>query len=251
VADALAVDDDLEGSSSPGYAHDAVQAAGECRSKGFKPEGFPLQMIWSRLSPGATLRWDPHPGDEVVYVHEGMVGVAGVEAPAGSAVLVDSGAAPEIEAKADTVLLHFGLQEPTEEGTRRRTAVIGPTGVYALVEEGRDTHFYAQSDDDFSATFFFTGRTGQYRSQAHRHSADEILCVLTGGISLGAKRLPALSAIAVPGDRLYGFVSDPEGFGMINYRREVSYYSGSDGKPPFREGVGAAAGLVAVDGRLA
>lgn len=250
MAEALAVDDALAASARPGYAHDGVGAHGDCASTAFVPDGFPLQMVWSRLGAGASLRWDPHPGDEVVYVHEGALNVAGVEAPAGAAVLIDAGAGPEIEAVGDTVLLHFALQSPSEGGDRRRTAVVGPKGLYAWVDEDRDTHFYAQSDEDFSATFFYTGRHGQYRSAPHSHSADEILCVVDGGISLGRRRLPALSAIAVPGDRKYGFVSDPDGFGMVNYRREVSYFSGSDGKPPFREGADVG-GLVPVGDRLA
>lgn len=250
MAEALAVDDGLGASARPGYGHDGVDARGDCASATFAPAGFPLQMVWSRLGAGACLRWVPHPGDEVVYVHEGAVNVAGVTAPAGAAVLIDAGADPQIEAAGDTVLLHFGLQSPSDGGGRHRTAVIGPKGVYAWVEEDRDTHFYSQSDDDFSATFFYTGRNGQYRSAPHSHSADEILCVVNGGISFGRQRLPALSAIAVPGDRKYGFVSDPEGFGMVNYRRCESYFSGSDGKPPFREGADVG-GLVPVGDRLA
>lgn len=251
MADALAIDDDLEGAAQPGYAHEGVRADGGCRSSRFAPEGFALQLIWSRLDAGASLRWDPHPGDEVLYVYDGTVSVAGVDCPAGGSVLVDAGAAPVVEARSDAVLLHFGVQSPAASHTARaRTAVIAPCGVYAWVDDVRDTHFFAQSDDDFSATFFYTGREGPYRSQPHSHSADEILCIVKGGISMGSRRIPAGGAIAVPGNRKYGFVGDDGGFGMVNYRREVSYFSGADGAPPFREGADVG-GMMPIDGRLA
>jgi hypothetical protein len=208
-------------------------------------------MVWSTAGAGATLTWEPHGGDELVYVERGSVTYDGTTCPAGSTVLVDAGAAPVLGVADDAVLLHFSEQdpEPVADDARRRVAVIGPKGTYANVEDKRDTHFYAQSDDDFSATFFFTGRGELYRSAPHSHSADEILCVITGGINFGKRHLPAVTAIAVPGDRKYGFVSDDGGFGMVNYRRHVSYFSGSDGREPFREGVDVA-GIEPVGDRL-
>ena len=94
----------------------------------------------------------------------------------------------------------------------------------------------------FSATFFYTGRTGPYRSLPHSHSQDEIIYVATGGIALGARQVPAGAAIAVPADRRYGFRGDDAGFALLNYRQGPSYFSGSDGAPPFLEG-GRATGM--------
>ena len=59
MAEALAVDDALAASARPGYAHDGVKAHGGCTSAAFVPDGFPLQMVWSRLGAGASLRSSP------------------------------------------------------------------------------------------------------------------------------------------------------------------------------------------------
>jgi hypothetical protein len=123
--------------------------------------------------------------------------------------------------------------------------IVGPRGTYATVDEERDTHFYAESDDDFPATFFYTGRTGPYRSRPHSHSQDEIIYVASGSIALGSRVVPAGSAIGVPADRSYGFVGDSAGFALLNYRRGPSYFSGSDGAQPFLEG-GHATGMAKV-----
>ena len=69
-----------------------------------------------------------------------------------------------------------------------RVRMVGPAGTYATADVARDTRFYAESDGDFSATFFYTGRTGPYRSLPHSHSQDEIIYVATGGIALGRAR---------------------------------------------------------------
>ena len=149
------------------------------------------------------------------------------------------------------MLLHFGRQDAVGAPRRRRTRsgmpvqMVGPAGTYATSDAARDTRFYAESDEDFSATFFYTGRTGPYRSLPHSHSQDEIIYVAAGGIALGRAQVPTGSAIAVPGDRKYGFGATMPGFALLNYRRGASHFSGADGAPPFLEG-GRATGMARV-----
>jgi quercetin dioxygenase-like cupin family protein len=246
----LAIEDNLSGSEEPGYGFPGVRPRGACRSSLFAPPGFALQMARATLTPGTELQWSsPHAGDQVLYVVAGAVMADSQRCPAGGVLLVDEGAALRVRAESETVLLHFGRQDArgrTAPGAgRARVKMVGPAGAYATSDAARDTRFYAESDEDFSATFFYTGRTGPYRSLPHSHSQDEIIYVAAGSITLGARPVPTGSAIAVPGDRKYGFVGDDAGFALLNYRRGPSHFSGADGAPPFLEG-GRATGMAQV-----
>jgi quercetin dioxygenase-like cupin family protein len=245
----LAMEDNLGGSEEPGYAFLGVHPHGPCRSSLFAPPDFALQMARATLAPGTELHWSPHAGDEVVYVATGSLIAGDQRCPAGGVLLVDEGAALHVHAESETVLLHFGRQDTRGHAApgagRARVQVVGPGGTYTTSDAARDTRFYAESDEDFSATFFCTGRTGPYRSLPHSHSQDEIIYVAAGSITLGARQVPAGSAIAVPGDRKYGFVGDDAGFALLNYRRGPSHFSGADGAPPFLEG-GRATGMAQV-----
>lgn len=244
----LVIDDDLGGSEEPGYRFPGVRAVGPCRSSLFAPPDFALQMTRATLAEGTELHWSPHAGDEIVYVLAGSVAAATADGlcPSGGTLLVDEDAALDVVAESETVLLHFGRQNPVARAasgiSRMPVRMVGPAGTYATADGARDTRFYAESDEDFSATFFYTGRTGAYRSLPHSHSQDEIIYVAAGAIALGARQVPAGAAIAVPADRRYGFRGDDAGFALLNYRQGPSYFSGPDGAPPFLEG-GRATGM--------
>jgi hypothetical protein len=245
----LAIDDDVAGSETPGYRHSGVRPVGPCRSSLFAPADFALQMVRATLARDTELHWSPPAGDEVVYVMVGSITTGDRPCRSGGALLVDEGTPLHVQATSETVLLHFGRQDSAEPAAghtgRMRVRVIGPAGAYAAVDTARDTRFYADSDEEFSATFFSTGRTGPYRSLPHSHSQDEIIYVVTGGLTLGSRPVPVGSAIAVPANRKYGFRGDDAGFALLNYRAGPSYFSGSDGVPPFLEG-GRATGMARV-----
>jgi quercetin dioxygenase-like cupin family protein len=245
----LAIDDDLDGSEEPGYRFIGVRPVGTCRSSLFAPPDFALQMVRATLAGGTELHWSSHAGDEVVYVLSGSISTGDDSCPTGGVLLVAEGTQFHIQAKSATVLLHFGRQDTLGRAVRRasrtRVRIVGPAGTYTTSDQARDTRFYAESDEDFSATFFYTGRTGPYRSLPHSHSQDEIIYVAAGSLTFGARPVPAGSAIAVPGGRRYGFRGAGAGFALLNYRPGPSYFSGSDGAPPFLEG-GRATGMARV-----
>jgi quercetin dioxygenase-like cupin family protein len=245
----LAIDDNLGGSEEPGYRFPGVRPVGTCRSSLFVPPDFSLQMLRATLARGTELHWSPHAGDEVLYVVSGSISMGDELCPTGGVLLVDEDAGLHLHAESETVLLHFGRQDtagPAASGTSRmRVRMVGPAGTYATFDTERDTRFYAESDEEFSATFFSTGRSGPYRSLPHSHSQDEVIYVAAGGLTLGSRQVPVGSAIAVPADRRYGFRGDDAGFALLNYRGGPSYFSGSDGGPPFLEG-GRATGMARV-----
>jgi quercetin dioxygenase-like cupin family protein len=245
----LAIDDDLDGSTEPGWRYPGVRAVGPCRSSLFAPPNFALQMVRVTMARDSELHWSSPAGDQVVYVVSGSISTGVDRCPPGGALLVDEGAQFHLHAESETVLLHFGRQD-TASGTTTgagggRVRMVGPAGAYAASDEARDTRFYAESDADFSATFFYTGRTGPFRSLPHSHSQDEIIYVAAGSVTLGARRVPTGSAFAVPADRKYGFRGDEAGFALLNYRAGPLYFSGSDGLAPFLEG-GRATGMARV-----
>ena len=245
----LAIDDSLDGSEQAGYGIPGVRSVGSCRSSLFAPPDFSLQMLRATLAPGTELVLSPRPGDEVLHVVSGSISTGDGLCPTGGVLLLDEGVARNLQAESETVLLHFGRQ-----GVGRGAAgagsglvrMVGPAGAYATFDSERDTRFYADSDEEFSATFFSTGRTGPYRSLPHSHSQDEIIYVAAGSLTLGSRQVPVGSAIAIPADRKYGFRGDDGGFVLLNYRPGPSYFSGSDGTPPFLEG-GRATGMARVD----
>jgi quercetin dioxygenase-like cupin family protein len=246
----LAIDDGLGDGAQAGYRFPGVRPAGACRSALFAPSGFSLQMAWATLPRGTALHWTAHGGDQVLYVVSGSTSTGEARCPAGGVLLIDEGAVLTLRADRETVILHFGRQDGAgrraPRRARGRVRVVGPAGTYATVDAERETRFYADSDDDFPATFFSTGRTGPYRSLPHSHSQDEIIYVADGGLTLGSRPVPVGSAIAVPRDRRYGFRGADTGFTLLNYRPGPSYFSGSDGGAPFLEG-GRATGMARVE----
>ena len=249
----LAIEDDLGHTEEPGYQFPGVRPVGPCRSSLFAPPEFALQMVRATLATDTELHGPPRSGDEVVYVMAGSLSTGDDRCPTGGVLLVDEGAEFHLQAESETVLLHFGRRDTfgraaagTAPGAARTPVqMVGPAGTYATADGERDTRFYAESDEDFSATFFYTGRTGSFRSLPHSHSQDEIVYVAAGSLTFGARLVPAGSAIAVPADRRYGFRGDEAGFALLNYRPGPSYFSGSDGAPAFLEG-GRATGMAPV-----
>lgn len=245
----------VPGTGAPGYRAPTATVTGNAVSEIFAPAGFSLWLVVARLEEGATLSWDTRHGDEGLYVLEGVLDAGGAQCPAGGAILVESGVETSATALSAASLAHFGPHDPVPPSgaygppspDNHRVHVIGPGGTHAVVNEDRDTRFYADSTcNGCRITLFRTGRLTEQRQHPHSHSEDEILYILRGGIALGRQEIPVGSALAIEGGRRYAFNSSPEGYSMLNYRRDVSLYSSPDTAAPFLEG-GQATGMPAVD----
>ena len=253
----LVVEDHMGESEVAEYLYPGVTCSGDCRSARFAPSGFSLQLVRARLEDGASLRWSSTGwGEQVVYVIGGEMLVDGHTCPAGGSIIVEDAIGTVLQTVGKTEILHFGIQRPKpgeadDAGDARspKVAIFGPRGMYATVTDERETRFFADSQGDLATTFFLTGRSGRYRSLPHSHSQDEILYVVNGSIFFGKREIPTGSAVAVAADRKYGFVSADDGFGMLNYRRGASYFSGPGDVEPFLEG-GAATGMELVGDRI-
>jgi quercetin dioxygenase-like cupin family protein len=218
----------------PGWRAPGVTATGAVASSTRSPADFSLRLVAGELAPGAALAFDADHGDEVLYVLAGALDVDGRVAPAGGAVIVESGVAARAVATEATQVLHFG---PTDAGEPRGTTVhvVGPGGTWAMVDDQRDTRFFADSTcATCSPTLLATGRATPYESPAHSHSQDEIIHVLRGELQLGAHRAGPGSTIAIGRDVRYRFRA--ESFAFLNYRRGASYQTLARDEPPVLEG---------------
>ena len=177
------------------------------------PAGFPLTLARVALAPGESLPVGD--GEQAIYVLSGTVAVDGRTCPAGGAVIVEGAAAADVVAVEDAQVVRFGTRQPV--GTGEAVHVVGPGGTWARVGDGRDTRYFADSECDTCAvTLFYTGRSDDYVSAPHRHSADELLHVVDGEVVVGRRRLGPGWTIAIAADQPYGFRSP--GFGFLNYR---------------------------------
>jgi quercetin dioxygenase-like cupin family protein len=227
--------------AEPGWASPTTSLDGTAASRVLGPEGFSLWQVAGALDAGASLRWDGHHGDEVVYVQDGAVEVDRRQCPAGGAVVVEAGVAATLTAPQGARLLHFGAHltplddAPDERAAGEHVHVVGPGGTWAQVEPARDTRFYADSTcPTCRVTLLRTGRSEPYESPSHSHSQDELIHVLEGELQLGAHRVGPGDTLAIAKDLRYRFRSDR--FTFLNYRRDVSYQTIGRHDPPILEG---------------
>lgn len=215
-----------------GYAAPGCHLEGQARSVLAGPTGFPLWVVRAELAAGARLCWEGPHGDEGLYPIDGDLSVDGRTCPAGGVVVVEAGAAATVSAPRGARLLHFGPHDHQAPSTGwygppaagpRGVHVVGPGGLYAAHEPGRDTRMFADSScATCRITLFFTGRDTAYAAAPHSHSTDEILYLLAGEVRFGSHRLGPGDAAFIEGGRRYAFRSGPDGFAFLNYRRDAS-----------------------------
>ncbi len=236
-----------------GWQAATVVLDGQAESALMSPPEFPLWLVRGALSPGASLEWTSPHGDEVVYVLSGELELDGRVCPTGGTVVVESGVAVRATAVGEANILHFGPNDPTPpsefagapDPEGHVAHVIGPGGTYACVEERRDTRYYMDSTcPTCRATLLYTGRSDPYTSNAHSHSTDEIIYLLTGDLRLGSYEVGVGDALCVAKDVRYKFTSD-DAFVLLNYRRDGSRQTIDRAKPPIVEG-GAVHGFTPV-----
>jgi len=182
------------------------------------PSDFPLWLVAAEVAAGTALDWGPGHGEEIVYVASGSLSTSASTCPEGGAVVLEAGAPLHLVADEASLVLHFGSR--TAAGaTSGRVHVVGPGGTWALVADGRDSHYYADSTcTGCAVTLLYTSRSDAYESVIHSHSADEIIHLLAGRIEVGRWTLTPGSTLTVRHDASYRFHGGDEGFAFINFR---------------------------------
>jgi hypothetical protein len=217
--------------------------AGAATAQLVSPPDYPLWLVVADLADGTALHLPDVHGDQAVYVSAGAVTVDERTCPTDGAVVVEAGATPTLLAAGPTRIVHVGPRDPHAAGPDGAPPlgagvhVVGPRGTYAAIEPGRDTHYYADSTcPTCRLTLLYTSRTGEYVSETHSHSTDELIHLLWGEVRLGSQVLRPGDTLAIDADRRYGFRSGPDGFGFLNYRREASQQTIARGSEPRMEG---------------
>jgi quercetin dioxygenase-like cupin family protein len=238
-----------------GYAAPSCSLRGDASSSLVAFDGFGLWAVRAELSPGASLVWDARHGDEGLYVVAGELRVGDRVCPSGGAVVVEAGVVASASTAAGATVVHVGPHdaEPPRDGIHgppapepRGVHVVGPRGLFAAIEPGRDTRMFADSTcPTCRITLFVSGRDGAYESVPHSHSADEIIYVLRGDVRFGSHLLEPHDAVAIEGGHRYAFRGGPDGFAFLNYRRDASEQTTAGGVPVL-EG-GRARGLTPVN----
>jgi hypothetical protein len=224
-----------------GAARATLVAAPEAPGWRVSPAGYPLWMIEAHLPAGATLSW-PHPhGEEAIYVKAGALQLDGTRAcPPGSALILEAGATPVVEATVASVVVGMG----TEGGWRPsggpagdaayvgdRTHLIGPRGIAEWARPPTKlTRYYTTSTcPGCRIMLMYSASEQQYGSAVHSHSGDELIHVLKGRIRVGSTWAEPGDTVAIPADVRYRFQTGDDGYGFINYRADASYYVQVDG----------------------
>ncbi len=225
-----------------GYHAPWCVANGPARSALFRPDGDTLWNVTAELVAGTELEWDTVHGDEAIFVLSGDLEVNGRRCGPEGVVIVESGVPATIRAVVDTSLLHFGpaSPEPPSDGPIGPAAPDGHSVRVLTAEEAETLRtgvltFYTDGSDPTCRMAFFLN-DGNHSDAArsvgsHKHSADEIIHVVEGSISLGPSTVAAGRSVFVPGDRRYGFRT-PGRLRFLNYRRDVSTVVHTPGTEP-------------------
>jgi mannose-6-phosphate isomerase-like protein (cupin superfamily)/quercetin dioxygenase-like cupin family protein len=233
-----------------GYAAPTCTATGAIRSTRFEPPDSRLWLVSARLDAASSIEWQAEHGDEAVYVLDGALVVDGQTYPAGTAVVVESGASVVARAEAPTALVHVGPVSPVPPAD----GLLGPPdpdghGVHVVPPgAANELNFGAIKQVSFAdgscptcrIAFFRVESTGDepWVASSHLHSQDEIIHVLTGALQVGRTTVGPGMSIAIPAEQRYGFRTTGA-FSFLNYRADVSTTVTTPGSEPILETVAA------------
>lgn len=235
----------------PFAAPHARVADGAARCRAASPAGASIWMQQVELEPGSRLVWDPEHGDEALFVESGELAIGGRRCGAGGALVIEAGAAPQLDVASAARILHMGPRDghrerdaashwperATRNATTRATEraatnaatnspkvhVVAARGVFETREPGRDVRFFADATcPSCSLWLLYTSRTIAYESPVHTHSQDELVHVLHGEIQVGSLAAGPGETIFVAANQPYQFRAGPGGFGFLNYRQAAS-----------------------------
>jgi hypothetical protein len=251
--------------ASPSYAAPR-RVEGVRWSRLMSPEPYSIWMVVSELDDGATIEWDDAHGDDGVYVMSGALDVDGACAPtarcpADGAVIVESGAACTARAVGVTTVVHCGAFDPAppSDGLYHAPDALGH-GVHVVGDRG----WFASGDRERVAVRWFADSTcptcrialfhvwrseGGVRDRSHTHTQDELIYLLAGSVIVGGVEHGPGTCLAVPALTRYSLLSGPDGFAILNYRRDVSVQAYREGEPDELEGAVARGGTAVNDFR--
>jgi len=238
------------------------QADGVRWSRRVSPDDSSIWMVISELDDGATLEWDDDHGDDGVYVMRGALDVDGARCPEDGALIVESGVACTARAVGVTTVVHCGAYDArppgdgiygAPEAACHRVHVVGDRGWYASGDRERvAVRWFADSTCPTCriALFHVWRAEGGVRDRSHTHTQDELILLLGGSVIVAGEEHGVGTCLAIPALTRYSLLSGPDGFAILNFRRDVSVQAYRAGEPDELEGAIARGGVVVNDFRL-
>ena len=230
-------------------------------SRRLSPADYSIWMVVSELDDGATIEWGADHGDDGVYVVSGAVEVDGHVCPADGAFVVESGASASARAVGTTRIIHCGTRESSPPadglygppaGENHGVHVVGDRGWFASGSRERvAVRWFADSTCPTCriALFHVFRAEGGVRDRSHTHTQDELIYVLGGSVVVaGVEHAPG-TCFAIPAHTRYSLTSGPDGFAILNFRRDVSVQAYRPGEPEELEGALARGGAEVNDFR--
>jgi hypothetical protein len=236
-------------------------ATGVRWSQRLSPARYSIWAVAAELDDGATITWDCAHGDDGVYVQSGALDVDGHRCPADGAVVVESGAPTTARAVGATRVIHCGPVDDAPPGHGLYGAPVREAhGVHVVGDRG----WYTSGDRERVAVRWFADSTcptcriaffhvwraeGGVRDRSHTHTQDELITVLGGSVLIAGTEYGPGTCLAIPAHHRYSLVSGPDGFAILNYRRDVSVQGYRATDPTELEGALARGGTEIADFR--
>jgi len=228
------------------------------------PDSYSLWMVVSELDDGAVLEWDDAHGDDGVYVIRGALAVDAANGPSArcprdGAVVVESGVACTVRAIGVTTVVHCGAHDPAPPANGLYGApsaeghcvhVVGDNGWFASgSREHVAVRWFADSTCPTCriALFHVWQAVGGVRDRSHTHTQDELIYLLGGSVIVGGVEHGPGTCLAIPALTRYSLMSGPDGFAILNFRRDVSVQAYRPGEPEELEGALARGGTAVND----
>jgi hypothetical protein len=177
-------------------------------------------------------------------------------------VIVESGAVCTARAVGVTTVVHcgaydaqppgdglYGAPEPAGHGVH----VVGDGGWFASGNRERvAVRWFADSTCPTCriALFHVWRAEGGVRDRSHTHTQDELILLLGGSVIVGGEEYGVGTCLAFPALTRYSLLSGPDGFAILNFRRDVSVQAYRAGEPDELEGAIARGGVAVNDFRL-
>lgn len=207
----------------------------------------PLWVYRVRLDRGGSVRWSGRHDNEALLLTEGSMTRETEDAAVGDAIIVERNVSTAVVSREGCEFLHFGGANERYRGplgppgeSRRTSYVVhgeerparesvSETGVRVTIS------YWADSKSLTSRLALFEVTAAQeHRAPSHSHSADEIICMLDGELSIGRNTLSAGMSIFIPRDFRYGFTAKGP-YRFVNFRADSSLVTTRPKDPPVLE----------------
>lgn len=233
--------------ASEGYGAPTVNAGGSVASRFVHPPGHSLWLVDAEALAGASLAWGVDHGDEAVFLVSGAIELGGRTWTGPSAVVVERTVGARMDVLAPARWLHLGsasemapaaddpLGAPTDVGLSAHGRSADDAWLYEVSREGARVitrYWYDSSLPTTRTTLLSVSFPPGYRAPSHRHTADELISVLSGSLAFAGSEVGPGDTLAIPADTLYGFTVGAEGCEFVNYRARESYYVPGDRTKP-------------------